>query len=258
MAAMVTCTAKADTPMSHNIPSVIDLSHLKALPPASKWRELKKAADTFASTGRNLFVHYASPILVRRRELLRASGSTKKKYPKTPAQLWPTLDADDTFFWNQAAKVVRLYTIPSRFSYQPSMLYSHFAKYDYDEVRKAEGKHQTAMLRQLANLFDKTGKTLFYYYTVPRLCQQVYPPSKGETVTGQAAGSWRFLAGREKEKWYLASAKLKKILGDGDIAGLEVLQLDGAEPEVFRLHDMAMEAIGGCQAAASGNGPVIE
>ena len=38
-------------------------------------------------------------------------------------------------------------TLPDRFEYEQNMLYSHFARYDYDEVRKAEGKHGTAMLR---------------------------------------------------------------------------------------------------------------
>jgi hypothetical protein len=119
------------------------------------------------------------------------------------------------------------------------MLYSHFAHYDYASIREAEGKHQTAMLRQLADLFDKTGKILFYYYAVPRLCKKTYPPTAGETVTGEAARVWLFLPGAEKEKWRTASAGVKKRLGDGDIAGLEVLELGSLDAEVLSLHELA-------------------
>ena len=134
-------------------------------------------------------------------------------------------------------------TLPDRFEYEQNMLYSHFARYDYDEVRKAEGKHRKAMLRQLANLFDKTGKILSYYYTVPWLCKQTYPPALGETVTGQAAERWRFLPGIKKKAWLCAGLKLKKQLGDGDISGLETLQLDSLDPEVLRLHELSQEAL---------------
>ena len=66
-------------------------------------------------------------------------------------------------------------TFPSRFEYDQKMLYSHFAHYDYATIRNAEGNHQTAMLRQLADLFDKTGKILFYYYAVPTIVQADLP-----------------------------------------------------------------------------------
>ena len=99
------------------------------------------------------------------------------------------------------------------------------------------------MLRQLADLFDKTGKILFYYYAVPRLCKQSHPPTARKTVTGQAADVWRFMAGTGKEKWRKQSAKVKKQLGDGDVMGLEMLQLDNLDVEVLRLHELAEAAL---------------
>lgn len=134
-------------------------------------------------------------------------------------------------------------TLPDRFEVEPRMLYSHFARYDFDAVRRAEGKHQTAMLRQLADLLDKTGKQLAYYYLVPRLCNQYCPPRDGATVTSKAGDVWRFLPGQQQDLWYGASQALKKQLGDGDIVGLEILQLETLEPEVLRLHGMAQAAI---------------
>ena len=134
-------------------------------------------------------------------------------------------------------------TFPSRFEYDQKMLYSHFAHYDYATIRNAEGNHQTAMLRQLADLFDKTGKILFYYYAVPRLCKRTYPPTAGETVTGEAAKAWRLLVGAEKEKWRSASAGVKKRLGDGDVGGLEVLELGSLDAEVLGLHELARSQI---------------
>ena len=123
------------------------------------------------------------------------------------------------------------------------MLYSHFARYDYNSIRNTVGKHQRARLRQLADLFEKTGKVLFYYYTVPRLCKQTYPPTLGETVTSQAADVWKLLPGAEKEKWSNASAAVKKKLGDGDLAGLSVLELDSMDGEVLRLHELAAKVL---------------
>jgi hypothetical protein len=320
-----------------------DLHVLEALPPAARERETRKAVDTFASTGRNVFVHYTAPILDERRKRLLAAGLRKKKYSKSAAQLWQSIGEEEQFYWNEAARYLRqcmkqgvlshkdclihggrvdekkdyiwnaevavaaylelpapaekrreevevaknvaeqetkeiiskfelfgvsdvtgneslkadaaakgdherasavlLDTLPEPFSYEPKMLYSHFARYEYNEIRKAEGKHQTAMLRQLADLFDKTGKILFYYYAVPRLCKQTYPPTLGETVTSQAADVWKLLPGTEKEKWCNASASVKKRLGDGDPAGLSVLELDTLDEEVVRLHEFAAEAL---------------
>jgi len=138
---------------------------------------------------------------------------------------------------------VLLDALPDRFEYTQQMLYSNFAHYDLDEVRKAEGKQQTAMLRQLANLLDKSGKELFYYFAVPRLCKAYLPPRNGSTVTSEAADMWRFLSGQMKDIWTSASGMLKKQLGDGDVEGLELLQLCSLEPEVLGLHRMVEDAM---------------
>lgn len=359
--------AQITAPLARRVAPVLETALYDVFPPAAKDRELKKAADTFASTGRNVFVHYAAPILEHRRNLLLVSGLTKKKYPKTAAQIWPTLSSEETFFWTEAARELRLCmkqtllskedcllhagrpgerasyvwhaeiavatyfdvphpatsagspenssednincataaqggvtidepserlrlanlgastrregkkervssitfdiaadiskaktgtmanphsknddlldTLPDRFEYDQNMLYSHFGHYDYEEVRRAEGKHQTAMLRQLADRFDATGKVLFYYYVVPRLCKQAYPPSKGDTVTSQAADMWRYLPEAEKDRWAVTSSRLKKQLGYGDIGGLDMLQLDSLDVDVLKLHQLAQEAI---------------
>ncbi len=69
--------------------------------------------------------------------------------------------------------------------------------------------------------------------------KEAYPPIAGDTVTGDAAKLWRYLPGVEKEKWCNASASVKKRLGDGDMAGLDVLELGSLDAEVLRLHDLA-------------------
>ena len=348
-----------------HIAAVTDVAQLERLPPASRAREIKKAVDNFASNGRNIFVHYVEPILDKRRELLIASGTTKKRFYKTAVQIWQSVQREDASFWIEAAKELRLRmkdgsldrkdcllhsgilcerqtyiwhaeefvaayldlshpapvkgqldlaiadaehpvpvhiaviaadfskyelpglsiasegstmlagdipgardavatqssvlvgaetvesthilplldTLPDPFGYEQNMLYSHFARYDYDEVRRAEGKHQKAMLRQLADRFDRTGKILFYYYMVPRLCKQTSPPGVGDTVTSQAADIWKFYDAQGKEVWRAASSKLKKALGDGRIDGLETLQLDSMDVEVLRLHEIARSTV---------------
>ena len=62
-------------------------------------------------------------------------------------------------------------------------------------------------------------------------------------MTGQAAERCRFLPGTKKKAWLCAGLKLKKQLGDGDISGLETLQLDSLDPEVLRLHELSQEAL---------------
>ncbi|KAK3621211.1 hypothetical protein LTR56_022921 [Elasticomyces elasticus] len=392
--------------LGFSIPPVLIVQRLDKFPPAARARELKKAADAFACSGRNVFVHYVAPILETRRKKLLASSVTKKKYTKTAAQLWHSLEQDDRdeyFYWNEMvgrrireslrstelsyeicleyagmpedrttciwhaelavsrylgtpslealaalsdggsgsvntsiADVIKVddtgllisheitfdttkhqtlsiavnekslpptinFTVPQRtdhtpldlldklpdpsdvttiselsiigndnppslasdgtspqqngestmeildtlqdrFECEPRMLYSHFARYDFDAVRSAEGKHQTAMLRQLADLLDKTGMRLFYYYMVPKLCMMYSPPRDGSTVTSKASDIWRFLKGPQKALWCSANQMVKTQLGDGDVLGLEMLQLDSLEPEVLRLHNMATEA----------------
>ncbi|KAK5693676.1 hypothetical protein LTR97_010245 [Elasticomyces elasticus] len=398
--------------LGFSIPPVLIVQRLDKFPPAARARELKKAADTFACSGRNVFVHYVAPILETRRTKLLASSVTKKKYTKTAAQLWHSLEQDDRdeyFYWNEMAgrrireslrstelsyemcleyagmpedratciwhaelavsrylgtpslealaassdggsgpvntaetsiaDVIKaddtgllisheityettkhqtlriavneksppptinftvpqrtdhtsfdlldklpdpsdvitiselsiigndkslslasqstisrqtserttevLDTLPDRFECEPRMLYSHFARYNFDAVRRAEGKHQTAMLRQLADLFDKTGMRLFYYYMVPRLCMMYSPPRDGSTVTSKASDIWRFLKGPQKAVWCSTNQMVKTQLGDGDVLGLEMLQLDSLEPEVLKLHYRAVEALAG-------------
>ncbi|EMC91431.1 hypothetical protein BAUCODRAFT_39604 [Baudoinia panamericana UAMH 10762] len=355
---------------------VVDIQRYDKFPPASRERELKKVADTFVSSGRNVFVHHVQAVLELRRTALLASGTTKKKYPKTAAQLWHGLEVaqrDERFCWSElVARCLRnsinkgevshgeclrhagrrgeqaeylwhaelavshylgipapspnsgtlaapgsehedvvakgnmtlvleerqfeepetgdetiftaendtelsnatmqlsldgaldkdelrigqintshdpansdalLDTLPDRFEVEPRTLYSHLARYDFEQVRLAEAKHRTAMLRQLADLLDKTGKELFYYYLVPHLCQEYRPPRDGSTVTGKAGDVWRFLPGMQKNLWCSASNALKKQLGDGDVTGLDILLLGSSEPQVLRLHGMAEEAI---------------
>ena len=134
-------------------------------------------------------------------------------------------------------------TLPSRFEHTPNILYSHFAHYDFDDVRQAEGKRQTAMLRQLADLLDKTGKELFYYFTVPHLSKSIPPPKDGSTVMSLAGDIWRFSPGPMKNQWIFESQAVKKQLGDGDLDGLVILQLSSLAPEVLRLHAISEDAI---------------
>ncbi|TKA79778.1 hypothetical protein B0A55_03294 [Friedmanniomyces simplex] len=37
-------------------------------------------------------------------------------------------------------------TLPDPFNYEPRILHDHFAHYDFNAVRDAEGKHQTAFI----------------------------------------------------------------------------------------------------------------
>lgn len=333
------------------IPRLNDSEEARKRHPHSRERDIRHAAERFASTPRNIFVHWVQPILDQRRSDLQATGVIRKKYYKSAAQLWPAVANDiemhdQSFFWNtmasqlqlcvktsfaNAESVVRrggvehefgnyvlyaeiavseylgttlpamvlenaskapphsekigdadrdhaqdkaielekatitldaispagvgklsvsdvnatgdmLDTLPEPFCSEKKMLYSHSAHYDLDEVRQAVGKQQTAKLRQLAALLDKTGKELFYYYTVPHLGKEMYP-AMGDTVTSKAADIWRFLGGPAKDSWLQASVNLKKRLGDGDVDGLETLQLDSLDAETLRLHDLALEAI---------------
>ena len=62
-------------------------------------------------------------------------------------------------------------------------------------------------------------------------------------MTSQAADVWKLLPGAEKAKWCNASDSVKKRLGDGDLAGLCVLELDTLDEEVLRLHELAAEVL---------------
>lgn len=337
-------------------------ANINALPLRAKATELAKVAYTFASSGKNMFVHYTRDVLEDRRSRLLNSGTARKLYTKKAPSLWDNLEQEQKSFWHETAMDIRLAmkqklltpedclqhagrledarrciwyaelavsaylgtpppaslegptataeivgevaisgnngeeessfedrekmeassaticittineklqrfaiapamsgdinvdiqhpaeaelldTLPDRFEYTQNMLYSHFARYDLDDIRNAEGREQTAMLRLLASLLDISGKELCYYYVVPRLCKAYHPPRDGSTVMSMAADVWRFLPGRTKDLWASASRAVKKQLGDGDVGGVEMLQLDSLEPEVLRLHEMAQEAM---------------
>lgn len=78
---------------------------------------------------------------------------------------------------------------------------------------------------------------------VPLLRKQCHPSTTGETVTSRAADLWRFLPDTEKTKWLDASAKVIKELGDGDIRGLELLQLDSLDGDVLMLRELVQATI---------------
>ncbi|KAF7188236.1 hypothetical protein HII31_10521 [Pseudocercospora fuligena] len=59
--------------------------------------------------------------------------------------------------------------LPEPFAYDSKTMYGQFAHADYSEIRQLDGKQQAARLRQLADLFDATGKVLFYYYAYPHI-----------------------------------------------------------------------------------------
>ena len=94
-------------PVVWNNTPIATLDLLEALPLAARERETKQAADTFASTGRNLFVHYATPILKERRRHLLAAGMRKKKYLKSAPQLWQSVGQEEQFYWNESARHLR-------------------------------------------------------------------------------------------------------------------------------------------------------
>ena len=79
---------------------------LERMPPAARASELSERANTFASSGRNVFIHYVELMLDCRRAALHSSGLTKKRYFKTTAQLWQTMKEKqhgEYLFWCQQA-----------------------------------------------------------------------------------------------------------------------------------------------------------
>lgn len=345
---------------SYKTRPVRDISALNAFPPAAREREIFRIANTFVSSGKTIFTHYVEPILLRRRaEVLNGETNPRKRFYKTPAQLWIGLEValyDEYFWWQQKARELRLalktkvvtneeclesagwpgeafsyvlhaevavahylgiaspasiekeedeeascvesagrelryqraeetcgggaasymqlydsaeqpsvcltaaadpakeqllgrdlpeqlHTLPDRLEVDPKTTYSHFAGYDLGKTRRAEGKQQVAMLRQLADLLDPNGEELFYYYVVPRLCKEDMFPADGTTISDIAADVRRFSPGKAKDKWKEASAGLRKQLGDGDAGGLVTLGLDRLEGCVLKLHGMAREGI---------------
>ncbi|CZT18209.1 uncharacterized protein RCC_04052 [Ramularia collo-cygni] len=137
-------------------------------------------------------------------------------------------------------------TLPEPFSFEPRMLYSHFAKYDLDEILSTPTrKRQLEKLHQLADLFDRTGRVLFYYYVYPRLWRRMRPLNADESIASFAQDLWRFAQGAVVQEWQVAEVDVKKMLGDGDVNGLALLRLGGLHPRVLRFHEMAEQAVGG-------------
>ncbi|KAF2169052.1 hypothetical protein M409DRAFT_21061 [Zasmidium cellare ATCC 36951] len=325
---------------------LLDLKTLNRFPGAARQRELIKLVDKVSGNGVHLFIHYTSPILEARRKTLLASGTTKKKYPKSTSQLWTTLDDEQRGFWDHQVKLIRLGianrtlghehcvedagfrsewkeclrfsensvatylqlplptylqetedsarlavldagvdatkpkdeppiyeikkldtidiecgsnesrlekstapldlldTIREPFTAEPRIIYGNFAQlYPYDSIRRAEGKHQTALLRQLADLLDPTGKEFFYYYATPHLWKSIRPTDLDETIASVAHRLWMLMPGTMKKQWATESARAKKLLGDGNVDGLNRLRLERDCEEVWKLHEMAEEAM---------------
>lgn len=127
------------------------------------------------------------------------------------------------------------------------MLYGHFARYNLDEILTTPTrKRQLEKLHQLADLFDQTGKVLFYYYAYPRLWKRMRPLDVDESISTIAQDIWHYAEESTVEQWRIAELGLKKRLGDGDVSGLMLLRLDGLESETLRLHEMAEEAVNAC------------
>ncbi|KAK4616323.1 hypothetical protein CLAFUW4_10372 [Fulvia fulva] len=125
------------------------------------------------------------------------------------------------------------------------MIYGNFVQlYPYTVVHNAAtSKHATALLRQLADLLDPTGKEFFYYYVYPHLWKYIKPTEVDETIAAVAHGLWQFLKGKDKEGWRRASRDAKKLLGDGDINGLTRLALESKDPDTLKLHEMMRKAL---------------
>ncbi|KAM3414889.1 hypothetical protein BST61_g10032 [Cercospora zeina] len=134
--------------------------------------------------------------------------------------------------------------LPARFHYEPRMMYGNFAHADYNEIRSLQGKQQAARLRQLANLFDTRGKTLFYYYAYPHVYKRLRPPDVDQTVASVVHDKWRLMGVPMKTTWQTYGRRVTKLLGDGNVDGLDLLELDGTDPDVFELHRKTEEVLG--------------
>ena len=137
-------------------------------------------------------------------------------------------------------------TLADEFPVERRQVYGNFAQlWPYETVRQAEGKHQKAILRQLADLIDRSGKELFYYFVYPRLCKMIQPCPANLNIASIAQEIWKLMEGERKKQWELASVRTKRLLGDGNIEGLEKIQLDGIDEDVLRLHEMTECAVKG-------------
>ncbi|KAF2212710.1 hypothetical protein CERZMDRAFT_97205 [Cercospora zeae-maydis SCOH1-5] len=123
-------------------------------------------------------------------------------------------------------------------------MYGNFAHAGFSEIRSLQGKQQAARLRQLADLFDKGGKVLFYYYAFPHVWRRLRPPEVDQTVASVVHDKWRLMGVPMKTTWQTYGGRVKKLLGDGNVDGLESLELDSTDPDVFELHRQMKEVLG--------------
>ncbi|PPJ59071.1 hypothetical protein CBER1_01751 [Cercospora berteroae] len=139
---------------------------------------------------------------------------------------------------------ILLDVLPDRFPYEPRMMYGNFAHANYKEIRALKGKQQAARLRQVADLFDAPGKILFYYYAYPHVWKRLRPPEVDQTVASVVHEQWRRMSLPQKGTWEMHGRRVKKLLGDGDIDGLDLLELDSVDPDVCDLHRVTEEILG--------------
>ncbi|GIZ49400.1 hypothetical protein CKM354_001243000 [Cercospora kikuchii] len=149
-----------------------------------------------------------------------------------------------TFAAGQTESSQLLDVLSDRFDYEPRMMYGNFAHANYKEIRALEGKQQAARLRQVADLFDATGMVLFYYYAYPHVWKRLRPPEVDQTVASVVHEHWRRMSLPQKGTWEIYGRRAKKLLGDGDVDGLDLLELDSMDPDVFDLHRITEETLG--------------
>ena len=134
--------------------------------------------------------------------------------------------------------------LPDRFDYEPRMMYGNFTYADYKEIRALDGKQQAARLRQIADLFDATGRVLFYYYAYPHVWKRLRPPEVDQTVASVVHEEWRCMRPPRKGIWEMHGRRVKKLLGDGNVDGLDLLELDSLDHDVLELHTVTEEILG--------------
>lgn len=133
--------------------------------------------------------------------------------------------------------------LPEPFHMEARMMYGNFAHAEFDTIRRLEGKQQAARLRQLADQLDHSGKELFYYYAFPHIWT-VRPLAINQTVASEVHGFWRAMDGKSSAVWQGWSQKVKKLLGDGNVDGLDMLSLDQLNEDVLELRRLTEDAVG--------------
>ncbi|KAF2765174.1 hypothetical protein EJ03DRAFT_219012 [Teratosphaeria nubilosa] len=167
------------------------------------------------------------------REVLTNFGFPGVAPPPQAEQEWEEEDED----WDS------LDPSQPRFECTRDMMYRPLTRFTLEDVRRAEGRLQFMMLRHLSGRFDNTGRELFLYYVVPRLCKQYTPPRHSNNVLGLAREIWADLIEREKETWWAANVMFRGELEKGDEHGLVFMELGSLDGKVISLHDMAETAL---------------